>query len=84
VDRWYEEGEACDTSIEETKARLANNQEHQTEHGFSRWIVLDRHLRRPIEDSGLLALQEYGWIDLGFRLRPTTVRALWLWTEPAG
>src|SRR6266852_471535 len=57
-----------DTSIEQTKARLANYQEHQAEHGFSRWIVLDRHLDRPIGDSGLLALQEYGWIDLGFRL----------------
>src|SRR5438876_8988406 len=32
------------------------------------WIVLDRHLCRPIGDSGLLALQEYDWIDLGFRL----------------
>ena len=29
---------------------------------------MDRHLCRPIGDSGLLALQEYGWIDLGFRL----------------
>ena len=57
-----------DTSIEQTKARLANYQEHQTEHGFSKWIVLDRHLSRPIGDSGLLVLQEYGWIDLGFRL----------------
>src|SRR5258706_8754895 len=57
-----------DTSIELTKARLGNYQEHQTEQGFSRWIVLDRHSGRPIGDSGLLALQEYGWIDLGFRL----------------
>jgi [ribosomal protein S5]-alanine N-acetyltransferase len=57
-----------DTSIELTRARLANYQEHQTEHGFSRWVVLDRHSGRPIGDSGLLALQEYGWIDLGFRL----------------
>ena len=29
---------------------------------------MDRHLCRPIGDSRLLALQEYGWIDLGFRL----------------
>ena len=57
-----------DTSIEQTDARLANYQEHQAEHGFSKWIVLDRHLDRPIGDSGLLVLQEYGWIDLGFRL----------------
>ena len=57
-----------DTSIELTRARLANYQEHQTAHGFSRWIVLNRHLGRPIGDSGLLALQKYGWIDLGFHL----------------
>jgi len=56
-----------DTSIEQTKARLANYQVHQTEHGFSKWIVLDRHLGCPIGDSGLLVLQENGWIDLGFR-----------------
>jgi len=29
---------------------------------------VDRHLCRPIGDPALLALQEYGWIDLGFRL----------------
>lgn len=58
----------ADTSVEQTKARIANYQEHQTAHGFSRWIMLDRRLDRPIGDSGLLELQEYGWIDLGFRL----------------
>src|SRR5260370_41407667 len=57
-----------DTSIEQTKARLGKYEEHQTAHGFSRWIILDRQLARPIGDSGLLALQEYGRIDLGFRL----------------
>src|SRR6266404_8290305 len=58
----------ADTSIEQTKARIDNYQEHQTAHGFSRWIMLDRRLDRAIGDSGLLELQEYGWIDLGFRL----------------
>ena len=57
-----------DTSIEQTKARISNYQDHQTVHGFSRWIILDRRLDRAIGDSGLLELQEYGWIDLGFRL----------------
>jgi len=57
-----------DTSIEQTKARIANYQEHQTAHGFSKWIILDRRLGRAIGDSGLLAMQEYGWIDLGVRL----------------
>jgi ribosomal-protein-alanine N-acetyltransferase len=57
-----------DASLEQTKARLTNYQEHQTAHGFTRWIILDRRLGRAIGDSGLLELQEYGWIDLGFRL----------------
>ncbi len=56
-----------DTSIEQTKTRLAKYQEHQTAHGFSKWIILDRRLGCAIGDSGLLVLQEYGWIDLGFR-----------------
>jgi len=57
-----------DTSIEQTKARVAKYQEHQAAHGFSKWIILDRRLGRAIGDSGLLMLQEYRWIDLGFRL----------------
>jgi RimJ/RimL family protein N-acetyltransferase len=57
-----------DASIERTKARLANYQQHQTAHGFSKWIILDRRWGRAIGDSGLLVLQEYGWIDLGVRL----------------
>ncbi len=60
-----------DTSIDQTKARLANYQEHQTKHGFSKWVILDRLLGRPIGDSGLLKLEEHGWIDLGFRLAPS-------------
>ncbi len=57
-----------DTSIEQTNARLANYQEHQTTHGFSKWIILERRLGGAIGDSGLLKLEEHGWIDLGFRL----------------
>jgi len=57
-----------DTSLDQTKARLTSYQEHQTTHGFSKWIILDRRLGCVIGDSGLLELREYGWIDLGFRL----------------
>ncbi len=57
-----------DTSLEQTKARLAKYQEHQTTHAFSKWIILDRVSPRPIGDSGLLVLEENGWIDLGVRL----------------
>ncbi len=57
-----------DTSIDQTKARLANYQTHQTTHRFSKWIILERQFCRPIGDSGLLKLDDQGWIDLGFRL----------------
>ncbi len=57
-----------DASPQQTKVRLAKYHEHQTAHGFSKWIILDRGSARPIGDGGLLVLKEYGWIDLGVRL----------------
>lgn len=57
----------ADKSNEETKARLAGYMDHQKAHGFSKWLVYDRNLGVAIGDSGLLVLQDYGWVDLGFR-----------------
>ena len=48
-----------DRSLDQTKARLTNYQEHQTTHGFSKWMILDRRLGCAIGDSGLLELREY-------------------------
>lgn len=45
-----------DTSMEKTKKRLAEYQEHQTAHGFSKWIILDRRSGCGIGYSGLLDL----------------------------
>lgn len=56
-----------DRSIEKTKTRLAKYQEHQSVHGFSKWIILDRGTSSAIGDSGLIHLEEYGRIDLGYR-----------------
>lgn len=56
-----------DKSVEETKARLATYENHQRTHGFSKWLTIDRDSGVAIGDSGLLVLQEYGWVDLGFR-----------------
>lgn len=58
----------ADKSIEETKARLAGYMDHQKAHGFSKWLVYDRNSGVTMGDSGLLVLQDYGWVDLGFRL----------------
>lgn len=57
-----------DNSIEDTRRRLIYFEHHQRAHGFSKWIILDADSGVPIGDSGLLVLEEYGWIDLGFRL----------------
>ena len=57
-----------DPSIEDTRRRLAYFAEHQRTHGFSKWAILKADSGRAIGDSGLLVLEEYGWIDLGFRL----------------
>lgn len=56
-----------DKSMEQTQARLTLFMEHQNEHGFSKWLILNRTSGIAIGDSGLLILEEYGWIDLGFR-----------------
>jgi ribosomal-protein-alanine N-acetyltransferase len=57
-----------DKSVDDTKVRLAKYQEHQAVHGFSKWIIVDRDTSRPIGDAGLLVLQDYDWIDFGYRL----------------
>ena len=56
-----------DKSVEETRARLVGYQNHQKAHGFSKWLILERDSGVAIGDSGLLVLQDYGWVDLGFR-----------------
>jgi [ribosomal protein S5]-alanine N-acetyltransferase len=56
-----------DKSIEETRARLVGYHNHQKVHGFSKWPILESHSGVAIGDSGLLVLQDYGWVDLGLR-----------------
>src|SRR5260370_31442453 len=43
-----------DTSIEQTKVRLGVYQEHQTIHGFSKWIILERRSGRAVWGAALL------------------------------
>jgi [ribosomal protein S5]-alanine N-acetyltransferase len=57
-----------DRTMQQTGVRIANYKHHQSEHGFSKWIIIERGSGRPIGDAGLLLLAEYGWIDLGYRL----------------
>ncbi len=57
-----------DASVEDTRKRIAMYREHQAAHGFSRWVIRERTSGLLIGDSGLLALEAVGGIDLGFRL----------------
>lgn len=57
-----------DKSMEDTARRLAFFDKHQRAHGFSKWVLLSADSGIAIGDSGLLVLEDYGWIDLGFRL----------------
>ena len=59
-----------DAALDETRRRIEKYQQHQGVHGFSKWVIVERRLGRPIGDSGLLVLEREGWIDLGFRLKP--------------
>ncbi len=56
-----------DRSIGETTKRLARYIEHQTLHGFSKWIIRERASGQAIGDAALLVLEDLGAIDLGFR-----------------
>jgi Acetyltransferase (GNAT) domain len=40
-----------DRSMEQTAARIANYKRHQSEHGFSKWIIIERGSGRPIGDA---------------------------------
>ena len=57
-----------DTSLEQTRQRLSNYRRHQIAHGFSKWLIIERGSGLAIGDSGLLVLEKYDWIDLGYRI----------------
>ena len=56
-------------NIDGTRARIAKYIAHQTEKGFSKWIVIDRASHEPIGDSGILWFEEFNSFELGYRLR---------------
>lgn len=56
-----------DPSLARTRERLARYEAHQAQHGFSKWLVVERASEHPVGDAGLLVLESEGWIDLGFR-----------------
>jgi ribosomal-protein-alanine N-acetyltransferase len=49
-----------DQNISQAAARIANYQRHQSQFGYSKWIIIERATERPIGDAGLLFLRDYG------------------------
>jgi ribosomal-protein-alanine N-acetyltransferase len=57
-----------DGSVMDTSTRIARYIEHQSAHGFSKWIICERTSEKPIGDAGLIVFPDSGKIDLGYRL----------------
>jgi [ribosomal protein S5]-alanine N-acetyltransferase len=63
-----------DITIAHTRERIIRYIQHQTHHGFSKWLILERESGLPIGDAGLQLLEELGPVpDVGFRL----IRSRW-------
>lgn len=56
-----------DRNPEESLARVLRYIAHEEQHGFSKWIVLDRESGRPIGDAGFVMLPDGRRPELGYR-----------------
>lgn len=52
----------------QVEARLARYIAHQEQHGYSRWLAVERSSGLPIGDAGLLYLPATQEIELGYRV----------------
>jgi RimJ/RimL family protein N-acetyltransferase len=59
----------ADRDLSAVESRLARYISHQQQHGFSKWLVMDRASGEPIGDAGLYYFPDGVRIELGFRLR---------------
>jgi [ribosomal protein S5]-alanine N-acetyltransferase len=57
-----------DFTLEQVEARLARYIAHQAQHGYSRWLIMDRATGEAIGDAGLLYIPATGETELGYRL----------------
>jgi [ribosomal protein S5]-alanine N-acetyltransferase len=57
-----------DGTVEDTRRRIASYRAHQSQFGFSKWLITDRQTGQPVGDSGLMHLPDGKRIELGYRL----------------
>jgi ribosomal-protein-alanine N-acetyltransferase len=56
-----------DTTLEMSARRVLGYIQHQRQHGFSKWMVIERASGTPIGDSGILHIPGTEDIELGYR-----------------
>lgn len=57
-----------DFTLAQVEARLARYIAHQEQHGYSRWLAVERSSGLPVGDAGLLYLPATQEIELGYRV----------------
>lgn len=72
--RWFSDPEVMryipggpDASLEDTRRRIERYLQHEATHGFTKWLVTDRHTGEPLGDGGLYTLPNDPRVELGFR-----------------
>lgn len=72
---WFSDAEVMrhiplwpDRTVEDTLARITRYIAHQNQHGFSKWVIIDRDSGKLIGDSGFHFLPDGKRIELGYRL----------------
>ena len=57
-----------DFTLAQVEARIARYIAHQEQHGYSRWLAIERSSGLPVGDAGLLYLPATQEIELGYRV----------------
>ena len=72
---WLTDGEIMrfmptgqDYTMDQVEARITRYITHQQQHGYSRWLMIDRASGEAIGDAGLLYLPATQETELGYRL----------------
>jgi RimJ/RimL family protein N-acetyltransferase len=62
----------ADTTLDDTRRRIARYREHQSRFGFSKRLIVHRETGRAIGDSGIFHMPDGKRLELGFRLAKTS------------
>jgi RimJ/RimL family protein N-acetyltransferase len=58
-----------DSTLDQTIQRISRYIEHQSNYGFSKWLIHENDSKSPIGDSGFFHLPDGVRVELGYRLK---------------